>query len=133
MDTSEKYIKMCDCIEVQGCKSGLDRNDFFRINYDNIPDLTNFVFFVTGHIGDLSVGKEAIWLPRQDQTQEMIDNPSGIWVHRHNRFHFFVSIESKLDHSWALVHDTQEKAWLAFYMHEKHGKVWDGEKWGGAK
>ena len=136
MDTSKKYIKMCDCIEVQSCKSGLDRNDFFRINYDNIPDLTNFVFFVTGHIGDLSVGKEAIWLPRQDQIQEMlVQIPLGVSVDNDwqkvcigfvryvtTSAYYFFHVEKGL-------YGSMEQLWLAYYMHEKHGKVWDGDRW----
>ena len=76
--------------------------------------------------------KETIWLPRQDQLQEMfpkdrIERP----------FYWFSEgmIDSFGDYgitNEGLYYEgfsTWEQLWLAFVMKEKYNKVWDGEKW----
>jgi hypothetical protein len=128
MDLSEKYIRMCDCDEVQDFseKCGLDDGDFYCTRDGKVHV---FVDMNNENWRFVLDSDEYTWLPRQDQIQGMISNPSGIWVHRYNRFHGFVTAESRKNHEWALVHDTPEKGWLAFYMYENHGKTWDGDKW----
>ena len=98
MDTSETYIKMCDCEEIQeGTAYLLDGSDFRTPN--------------------------GIWLPRQDQLQEMVSYIGDTWVieqYFHNYLHSIYTHERK---------DSMEQLWLAFVMKEKHNKVWDGDKW----
>jgi len=85
-----------------------------------------------------SLLKYFIWLPRQDQIQEMmdwksmgisgplyqleaIDDWSGTEETRLRRSSESIAFDDK--------YDSLEKCWLAFYMNEKHKKTWDGEKW----
>ena len=106
MDTSEEYVKMCDSSEIQ---------EHTRANPGDVHLCRN---------GDESGASGFVWLPRQDQIQDMLQpielhelldmcgNGSGIM--------------------WEALHeyaDSFEQLWLAFYMHEKHKKVWDGKKW----
>ena len=104
MDTSREYIKMCDCPEIQGTiHDWRDRKSWSAL---------------------IEERDEFIWLPRQDQIQDMLQpielhelldmcgNGSGIM--------------------WEALHeyaDSFEQLWLAFYMSEKHHKIWDGKKW----
>ena len=131
MDTSATYIKMCDVPEIQLQKSMEREGDFYWcvagekvgeswvevLKYDNDEDR-----FMLGHYHD--VFRDTIWLPRQDQLQEMV-----------------VVLDSEMP-SWALVLGmfvaflkdpslccSMEQLWLAFVMKEKYGKVWDGGKW----
>ena len=104
MDTSETYVKMCDCLEIQGQRGNLMHQHDYLI--------------------------DCLWLPRQDQTQEMCE---GSWwggycnmAYWAESKHFPYVIDEM--HSGTLL-KSMEQLWLAFYMHEKHQKTWDGEKW----
>jgi len=128
MDTSETYIKMCDCPEIQEeWKSGdLCKGDFY-FSRDRHGRPTSVVDIYDGKgwallPRDVNFG----WLPRQDQIQEMAGGLSpdktGYSQLLHDFFQFIEFNEIRYIKSF-------EQLWLAFYMHEKHGKVWDGEKW----
>ncbi len=70
-----------------------------------------------------------IYLPRQDQIQEMMG-----WEKD-----FQAPIKIRLFHSWIFdgsdracycqQFDSLEQLWLAFYMYEKHEKIWKDDKW----
>ena len=95
MDTSETYIKMCSCNEIQENTAYLlDGNDF------RSPD--------------------GIWLPRQDQLQEMVDISD--W-----RFKLVNCASFLADNFGSFA--TMEQLWLAFVMKEKYHKIWNGEDW----
>lgn len=70
-----------------------------------------------------------IWLPSQDQVQEMI----SVTEHQHayavfHNFHKFWTDETAGYHT--LDFDTIEQLWLAFVMYKRFGKVWDdGQGW----
>jgi len=131
MDTSIKYMWMCDCPEIQGKKSK-----------DGHPEVG---CWITRHLYisktlDYWIMEKAphVWLPRQDQIQEMldwksmgidgplyqleaIDDWSGGEEIRLNKSPEDIAFDDK--------YDSLEKCWLAFYMWEKHKKIWDGKKW----
>ncbi len=67
------------------------------------------------------------WLPRQDQLQEMVGEP--LWQ---LNFRFIDWLRDKpydghINHSH-LDFKSMEQLWLAFYMSEKHSRVWE-DKW----
>ncbi len=137
MDTTAQYIKQCEqareiqeswrwvggdwwvqtdtkvvyCIPSK-TYSHAWRGDRYMCMYDP-PELTRYL---------------CIWLPRQDQLQDMVILTFDIW--------------QKLDHfadmGWldgyayfgdSFEHiDTYEKAWLCFVMYHEHKKLWDKEK-----
>jgi len=121
MDTSELYIKMCDCDEIQEPKrkGGLVHGDYFYSptyrDWDIVYDKNKCYRF--GIINDTT------WLPRQDQIQEMI-----LKYDYHSPF-----MQLCRWSEWTYVIDKEyfdkftsmEQLWLAFYMKKKHGKVWD--------
>ena len=132
MDTSEQFIKMCDCPEIQDNwnPEGLD--------------------FTHRRAGRQYKHGTMLWLPRQDQLQEMVGNN---WVQNMvgcYDFAFQLSagacapcINEKLLESWqsggdfykeclnnlSTKYKSMEQLWLAFVMKEKFNKTWDGEKW----
>jgi len=64
--------------------------------------------------------EKAIWLPRQDQLQEMI---KGTHLKKLGRVYRAV-VNMELYPS-----DSMEQLWLVFVMKEKYGKVWNGKDW----
>ena len=108
MDTSKEYIKMCDCPEIQ-LKEGEHAGVYSFYNYDSVP---------------------SIWFPRQDQIQEMMKDHFELGDIMEPFIFLATHILSELseDNHYQKA-KTPEQLWLAFYMFEKHGKVWDGEKW----
>ena len=169
MDTSPKYIRMCDCPEVQGAWELAD-GDYF-VHSDGVCVVSNVFglnrFIKDGHhyariavhdgykIGFKKVDDgvpysdiqlrtvdfhfetygNPVFIPRQDQIQGMM--------------YAYAALGEQLTYEKASVScpdvivldlkefseddckynlETMEQLWLAFYMHEKHGKIWDDEK-----
>jgi len=72
-----------------------------------------------------------IWLPTQEQLQEMIlSNPNidanPIWLI--SKFKFFTD-RINLGRNEPVIDGSMNELWLAFIMHEKYNKIWTGEKW----
>ena len=82
-----------------------------------------------GYLTDVDVfdtqgykARGSVWLPRQDQLQEMVKSDTIInWD-----FYHFINdgLTDYLDYF-----NSMEQLWLAFVMKEKHNKTWDGEDW----
>ena len=105
MDTSEIYIKMCACPEIQDYPHQTEPEDFLG----------------NGSTGMFGV---SIWLPRQDQLQAMvIDIGCG------NSFQLIHGMNSFLREYPQPIGSTMEQLWLAFVMHELYQKHWTGERW----
>ena len=81
--------------------------------------------------------KRFIWLPRQDDIQKMIGiKDTSLLIHRFHKFCYRDSITNLMEGGSNLVFKfpisiSMEQLWLAFYMHEKHSKIWSSkeEKW----
>ncbi len=114
MDTSETNIKKCEkAEEIQKLRpSGADEHDYFWCP-------------VHGFGCDLD---KAIWLPRQDQLQEMV-NSDGV-----NKYNPPAMLDRLLEFAREYdvgftVGSSMEQLWLAFVMREKYNKTWSGEEW----
>lgn len=98
MDTSEQYIEMCNCPEIQGKKVV-------------IRDKDNFVY--------IEIKKRAyyIWLPRQDHIQDMMGCIPGNHLSLMNKFCKFDYYHS-LEQKWLAFYmsETHKKIW--------NGKKW---------
>ncbi len=105
MDTSEEYIKMCEKAgEIQKVKpSPNDPREFFRLD------------------------KNAVWLPRQDQLQEMCQEKKPQWL--------LSSLDISVNHEMSRHYDyfqrftSMEQLWLAFVMKERFNKTWSEKEW----
>ena len=126
MDKSETYIKMSDCPEIQ--KEA-------RYIGDNMEELGNwFAFYVTGKWQSPVVytyglclpyerGDYAVWLPRQDDLQKMIEYEwTGDLIRRFRIWGKRVGYQTQAIAS-------MEQLWLAFVMKEKYNKVWANNEW----
>lgn len=69
---------------------------------------------------------QGLWLPRQDQIQDMI----GFYSKGYGMFRNF---NDWLEDNRMYIAQTQlitpEQLWLAFYMHEINNLIWNGKKW----
>ncbi len=148
MDTSEQYIKMCDCEEIQDIWQNIDLRDLPSFCYDKAIERVCIFLWAPDTLAEkvgngeqnsiiVSIecerplhswaqevfwkGGGTIWLPRQDQLQEMVD---GGFTHQAlGRFNRWYRSEG-----WKNL-DSMEQLWLAFVMKTLHSKVWDGGKW----
>lgn len=156
MDTSEIFIKMCDCEEIQrqwkaldgdfiesknkifiigsdafGCRKLLEKMPACRIAIPNetikvVKSSERYPRELSYKILNITARKllYPIWLPRQDQIQEMMGEPQNC------RYLLKRLNEWAVDHTYGwMLNASMEQLWLAFYMWEKHQKTWDGEKW----
>ena len=116
MDTSKEYIKMCDCPEIQHAKTSLERDGHsFHVNLPHPKYGDNF--------------KRITWLPRQDQIQEMMGKDHETTLDLLVHFYGFVTVDNPMGIK-KIFDVSMEQLWLAFYMHERHKKKWDGKEWG---
>lgn len=119
MDTNKQYIKMCE--KAEEIRKGHKWQD---------GDYTNRGLAYYSGRGNWNVGvdsiEECIWLPRQDQLQEMIgvglDSFYMLW-------HEYEVFASCITPEWADNLDSMEQLWLAFVMKEKYNKVWVNDEW----
>jgi len=137
MDTNKEYIKMCEkAEEIQDSYPdyGLvceGRNIFYERKIEGVKycDDNNEPYFYSKYRQLKLVNN--IWLPRQDQLQDMIANKFVDYV-RDIKFNSTLSL---MYNFWKFVDDecedsfSIERAWLAFVMKEKYNKIWNGKEW----
>ena len=121
MDTSKEYIKMCDCPEIQNRK-----HPMYAVLMKRTPKLDCIV--CVHWKGIRKDRKGYIWLPRQDELQEMIE-----WSPLDHP-HTLIAMFYDFDIEWLKDINrkdsvSMEQLWLACVMDGKHHKKWDGEKW----
>lgn len=129
MDTSEKYIKMCErAQEIQ---------EYYQNEHTVDVMLRDFVFVKSINFYDSVCVKfdktRGFWLPRQDQLQEMcncekygftnspqLDNDGKEMKYR---------VVNLFSHQPFVVSgDSWEQLLLSFIMKEKYNKIWNEEK-----
>ena len=139
MDTSETYINMCDCEEIKGVWNPIEGDYFWEgMEMRIATDYENW----SGDVSYVLEFPKAVWLPRQDQIQEMMRDyyaegikpirprawfPEGVvgLTYVLKKFNEFAPPDGLTAHEVKSF----EQLWLKFYMYEKHNKVWDGDKW----
>ena len=128
MDTTAKYVEMCEkAKEIQlyrTVKKRCEAGDFVYNKDEYIIEVAE---------ARIMLLVEDVWLPRQDQLQEMIkcnDPFTGT-----DRIDFFLSWVRSENHTVGyktsiLPYDfkSMEQLWLAFVMKERYSKVWSTTK-----
>lgn len=123
MDTSKEYILMCEkATEVQALCPEEMSGHHRRIGDIHIlgPIYYHRHVFMDGK------ASAAIWLPRQDQLQEMVVDEKTTPIKLVSSIYGFVFCRP---FACCRFFITMEQLWLAFVMKEKYGKVWNGEDW----
>jgi len=119
MDTSKKYIKMCEkAEEVQKLWKPKIADVFV---YDWVSAYGNRGSYCDEDGEDRT---NRLWLPRQDQLQEIA--PAEEIIANFNEFCFWLN-----DYKMRCINsfDSMEQLWLAFVMKEKYNKTWKTKKW----
>lgn len=100
MDTSEIYIKQCDCPEIQGQWKKEQYGDILACyNKKRIyEDGTHYYSLLLAGGPPLRKSKNRIWLPRQDDIQEMMNWHEPDRVHQWLlKFFYFLTNEIGID------------------------------------
>ncbi len=147
MDTSETFVRMCEKateIQEQRPKFGLNNVGLLWIELGSwFFDKESGDLVCFGTIGadykywkEIRTLGELIWLPRQDQLQEIYLKFRNFDIngkeyaeqidfhHCLDNIHFFY-----FDGNEAQRSQTMEQLWLAFVMFELYHKTWDGDNW----
>jgi hypothetical protein len=120
MDNSVEYIEMCRVAEeIQEQKLHTDGNVF--INFVSGEWQKTHVY-TYGRIIPYDTGDYEVWLPRQDQLQEMVKMGFRAFV---CDIYIFITDNAKYSSQFT----SMEQLWLAFVMWEEYSKQWDGEVW----
>jgi hypothetical protein len=126
MDKSSPYIKMCESATVMQKQWKPELGDFF------VSMSLGLISQSQPITSDLEKKKsylktiEAVWLPRQDQLQDMvIEKYATPW----DLAIAFSNVLMDDNESYFDKFDSMEKLWLAFIMLEKCKKRWKDGEW----
>jgi len=145
MDTSETYRKMADCEEMRRLSPECFAKEAVREFVGGATPKNRDVYvtrsgnYVTTMVEEQNV--KFIWLPTQDQLQEMVDKYNlrnkiigfygtcvGSMIHW-TGFNFILFDNMAGGEPLLDKFTSMEQLWLAFVMQEKYNKTWDSEKW----
>ena len=88
-----------------------------------------------------SCGENPIWVPRQDQLQNIVFLETHDLLENLKHFYDWTNKYRLIEYGSASTNvqlegygfTSMEQLWLAFVMKEKYNKVWGGENWREAK
>ena len=126
MDKSTPYSRMCESAKVIQKKWKPELGDFFvSMSLGLTSPCQPIVSDLEKKMSYLKTIK-AVWLPRQDQLQEMvIENYATSW----DLAIGFSNVLMGDNASYFDNFDSMEKLWLAFVMLEKYKKKWKEGEW----
>ena len=127
MDVGAEYIKMCEKADEIQTKTQpvhiMESREVFVYDGDEI-----WFHYAVGEGKGMVIRK--VWLPRQDQLQEMLEwakkGTYGVLL-----IDAFYNWSKKTFNPQPFGNDSMswEQLWLAFVMKEKYNKTWSGEEW----
>jgi hypothetical protein len=134
MDTTSKFIKMCQTEEIQsGWRPG--NGDFFFEQNGRNPLESYVSIWIHGSAWCYDA-KGKYWLPRQDQLQDILSDAVAVG-YLINGLDAFYDPERYCTHAdepcrkcqdigsrRRLTYDTMEQWWVGFVMHERFNKFW---------
>ncbi len=124
MDTSPEYIKQCEkAKEIQLYRNGHKKDgDFYYFpRFKETHALSGF---------PPATQESFIWLPRQDQLQEIVGGLEKGFIDWQNWLgNVYGYNYGGKPNGHLRIFTSFEQLWLAFVMKEKFNKVWDGTDW----
>jgi len=131
MDTSKEYIEMCRNRWVQDLwepKVGdVTNKGIILALHRHFTEKKRYFYYVTTNQESGLYSYDLTWLPRQDQLQDMVREDTD--YHALMKFDTWVFTLARVYDDKIIGKFSMEQLWLAFVMHELHGKKWDGEDW----
>lgn len=139
MDTTDIYIRMCEqATDLQELRkeevshqSGANhgKGEYTWFSHDaGVHSIRIYIFYGTANWETDS----GVWLPRQDQIQDLLLEEylsvfDLLW-----EFHEFCDTTGKKypasnPHTWFF--NSIEQLWLGFYMKAIYNKIWEGKTW----
>ncbi len=132
MDVRSKFIKMCErAKEIQTIAEATNfdsHGNYFADSKTRLP--TTFLCCDCGTFEGRKENKRFIWLPRQDQLQQMVAGElyeAGIGLVEGFNLWYYAAREDLYKVVGGDI--SMEQLWLVFVMKEKYGKTWNGEDW----
>lgn len=124
MDTSKGNVKICEKAKEIQSKRKFQDGDWVVLQdtTDKIPFI--FSTHCKGCMWEIE-NLHPIWLPRQDQLQEMVFQGNDLVGQAIDLAKFRAD---NLDDNLVIFH-SWEQWWLAFVMRKLYNKVWTGEQW----
>lgn len=149
MDTSKEYIKMCEkAEEMQEIKGFFEAGDcYYHTKYTHQGQPAGAYVASIRVVKKIAPNQKTwrIWLPRQDQLQDMIEtgNPlKGEWALLDRFLEFCRPFKNlgtiphprdlecaREKNDYLDKFNSREQLWLAFVMKEKYNKKWNGDEW----
>jgi len=141
MDTTKKYIEMCEKAAKEDLPSVYDKMellDFIAMeqtvrkrDFEVMSGLQ--VWHRLAPLTPIDSNRLLIKLFRQEQLQKMVINKSikhNIWA-LHCAFHIWGGSYPGSPQKFVngLSFTSMEQLWLAFVMQQKYNKMWDGKDW----
>jgi len=121
MDTTEVYIKMVNCPEIQGARVKSNGDFEVRLKHDRGMVEVYHHREMTAHYK----GADHLWLPTQSQLQKMVLEPPNTLcpdiLTMLRLFSVFVAVNQQFT--------SMEQLWLAFVLWELYKKKWSDGKW----
>jgi len=120
MDTSPRYIEMCEKAKEIQEKWIPQVGDYYWLgNRYSMTSEAVRMLCSDPLIFDFEK-KEKVWLPRQEQLQEMCEPPLDILL-----MEFFEWLPK---YFIGVVFHSFEQLWLAYVMQKKYNKIWEDSK-----
>ena len=142
---TENYIKMCEqAEEIQKSNINIGKRHFSNQDFVAYNFREGLKVYICSEISRYWLIDDLIWLPTQEQLQEIIlpiflkrfstthalrNDSSFICRMIIEKFQRWINRSSpSFDEYMAMFNDLNE-LWIAFVMKEKYNKIWTGEKW----
>ena len=126
MDTSPEYIEMCRKAKEIQVSEPYDiyyANIYAYMRYNKIENIGTL-----WHGGHIYRGNP-VWLPRQDQLQEILWNNFRLPCAELKLFMEYIHAITNPNYRYWHDFNSMEQLWLAFVMKEKYNKSWINGEW----
>ena len=134
---TDNYIIMCEqAEEIQKAWKPEKGDIYTTVVHGKATDIINIYIDGFSFLPQKFVPLSAlyIYLPTQEQLQEMIKPTHGVDdFGLVEEFFDFVYGEDSQPNQIDSPIKSMNEFWLAFVMHEKYNKIWNGEKWEAVK
>ena len=134
MDTTLQYAKMCRKAQDIQELWARDDGDFYLETAGPMPALHGVYVWRKGETNEKAI-HERVWMPRQDQLQNMVVCSNNAENVRYHEIAYFI-LQDFADWFQSCEHcedmmklDSREKMTLCWVMHVVYSKVWDGCGW----
>lgn len=137
MDKSKEYINMCEqAEEIQKLAPSEEDDRGYGSFFWNIEIKVMMLHHFDNDEGRNIIGGygdgrfKRVWLPRQDQLQEMLRGLKAFsFGNYYGEFRNMLEYWLGIQEEYGKQIQSFEQGWLVLVMHEKYNKMWNGKEW----